>query len=100
MALPPFIQHLEEYDPVFAQEIEKVLNLAMKENSLDPKTRILISLALDAACWASEGVASLARQAREIGVSEQEIADTLRLAYFITSIPTLKTSFNAFPKKD
>lgn len=98
MALPPFIQPLEEYDPEFAQEIEKILTLSLKENSLDPKTRVLIALALDAACGATEGVASLAKQARALGVSEQEIADTLRLAYFVTSIPTLKTSFAAFTK--
>ena len=100
MALPPFLSALAEYDPTFAQEIEKIVSLSFQDSSLDPKTRTLIALALDTVLGASEGVASLANQARSLGVSEQEIADTLRLAYFTAGNSVLTTSFAAFNKKE
>lgn len=100
MALPPFLRTLEDYDPTFAQEIEKVVSLSFQESALDERTRTLIALALDATLGASEGVATLASQARKLGVSDQEIADTLRLAYFTSGCSVLKTSFAAFEKKE
>lgn len=100
MALPPFLKPLAEYDPAFAQEIEKIVSLSFQENSLDERTKTLIALALDAVLGASEGVATLANQARQLGVSEQEIADTLRLAYFTSGCSVLKTSFAGFEKKE
>ncbi|AFM00648.1 uncharacterized protein, gamma-carboxymuconolactone decarboxylase subunit like protein [Desulfitobacterium dehalogenans ATCC 51507] len=100
MALPPFLTALEGYDSTFAQEIEKIASLSFQENSLDERTRTLIALALDTVLGASEGVASLASQARQLGISDQEIADTLRLAYFTSGCSVLKTSFAAFDKKE
>ncbi|MEL1136476.1 carboxymuconolactone decarboxylase family protein [Desulfitobacterium sp. THU1] len=100
MALPPFLRPLEAYDPILAQEIEKIVSLSFQKSTLDERTRILITLALDAALGASEGVANLAGQARRLGVSDQEIADTLRLAYFTSGCSTLTTSFAAFEKKE
>ncbi|AGA69418.1 uncharacterized protein, gamma-carboxymuconolactone decarboxylase subunit like protein [Desulfitobacterium dichloroeliminans LMG P-21439] len=100
MALPPFLRPLEAYDPALAQEIEKIVSLSFQKSSLDERTRILITLALDAVLGASEGVANLAGQARRLGVTDQEIADTLRLAYFTSGCSTLKTSFAAFEKKE
>lgn len=100
MALPPFLKPLAGYDPTFAQEIGDIAALAFQENSLDEKTRTLIALALDTVLGASAGVASLANQARQLGISEQEIADTLRLAYFTAGCSVLTTSFAAFEKKE
>lgn len=100
MALPPFLSALENYDPTFAQAMERIVDLSLKESSLDEKTRTLIALALDAAFGATQGVSSLADQARKMGVSNQEIADTLRLVYFTSGNSVLHSSFAAFPKKD
>lgn len=100
MALPPFLKALESNDSEFAQALEKIVSLSLKEGSLDPKTRALIALALDAALGASEGVASLANQARSMGVTDQEIAEALRLAYFTSGNSVLMTSFAAFRDKE
>lgn len=100
MALPPFLKAIESYDPEFAQAMEKIVSLSLMEGSLDPKTRTLIALALDAALGASEGVASLAQQARKIGVTDQEIAEALRLAYFTSGNSVLISSFSAFKDKE
>jgi AhpD family alkylhydroperoxidase len=100
MALPPFLKALEGYDPEFAKAMEKIVSLSLMEGSLDPKTRTLIALALDAAQGASEGVASLAQQARKLGVTDQEIAEALRLAYFTSGNSVLVSSFSAFNEKE
>lgn len=100
MALPPFLKALEVYDPEFAQAMEKIVSLSLKEGSLDPKTRTLIALALDAALGASEGVASLANHARSMGITDQEIAEALRLAYFTSGNSVLMTSFAGFKDKE
>ena len=95
MALPPFLKPLD-YDPEFAQAIEKIVSLSMGEGALDQKTKVLIALALDAAHGATEGVASLAEQARRLGASKAEIAEALRLAYFTSGNSVLISSFAAF----
>ena len=100
MALPPFLKALEQNDPEFAQAIEKIVSLSMGKGALDPKTKILIALALDAAHGANQGVASLAEQARRIGVSDEEIAEALRLSYFTFGNSILSSSFAAFSKED
>jgi alkylhydroperoxidase/carboxymuconolactone decarboxylase family protein YurZ len=100
MALPPFLKALENYDPEFAQAMEKVVSLSFMDGTLDPKTRTLIAIALDAVLGATEGVASLAQQARKMGISDQEIAEALRLAYFTSGNSVLHSSFAAFRDKD
>lgn len=100
MALPPFLKALEQNDPEFAQALEKIVGLSMGKGALEPKIKTLIALALDAAQGADQGVASLAKQARQMGVSDQEIAETLRLAYFASGNSILISSFAAFPKED
>ncbi|HVJ48534.1 carboxymuconolactone decarboxylase family protein [Desulfitobacterium sp.] len=99
MALPPFLKALEQNDPEFAQAIEKIVGLSMSEGALDPKTKMLIALALDAAHGADQGVASLALQARQMGVSDQEIAEALRLVYFASGNSILISSFAAFSQE-
>jgi len=49
---------------------------------------------------ATEGVASLAQQARKIGVTDQEISEALRLAYFASGNSVLISSFAAFKDKE
>jgi AhpD family alkylhydroperoxidase len=100
MALPPFLKALEAYDPEFAQAMEKVVSLSLADGALDSRTRTLIALALDAAHGASDGVASLASQARSMGISDQEIAEALRLAYFTSGNSVLISSFAAFRDKE
>jgi alkylhydroperoxidase/carboxymuconolactone decarboxylase family protein YurZ len=81
--LPPFMKSVAENDPDFAKTIEEIVKKAMGEGALDRKTKTLIALALDASHGAKEGVASLAKTARQLGVSEEEINETLRMAYFV-----------------
>jgi len=96
MALPPFLRSLEARDPALAKVVDDLWQAA-QEGPLDPKARILITMALDAVCGAAGGVESLAGQARAHGASDGEIAQALRLAYMVSGMNCLITGNAAFP---
>lgn len=58
----------------------------------------MISLAVDAAVGADEGVKSIANVLRQMGVSDEQINEVLRLTYFTKGNSTLVTSLAAFTK--
>lgn len=94
--LPPFIQEIAKRDPELYAIVSQLAEKALGPGALDARTKTLIVLALDASHGAADGVAALASQARSMGVSDAEIAEALRLAYFVAGNSTLKTSAAAF----
>ena len=46
--LPWFVEKVEKYDPEFYERVKSVVEIAVKPGVLDAKTKILITLALDA----------------------------------------------------
>jgi alkylhydroperoxidase/carboxymuconolactone decarboxylase family protein YurZ len=96
--LPYFVQQLEGRDPELYAAVKKVFELAMAPGALDPKTKTLISLALDAYAGADQGVRVLAGRARELGATEQEINETLRISYSVSGSRPLAAATAAFQK--
>jgi alkylhydroperoxidase/carboxymuconolactone decarboxylase family protein YurZ len=96
MPLPAFIEALAGRDPEFYQAVRAVAEAAGAPGALDAKTKTLITLALDALHGASNGVAVLAKRARDLGASEEEIGETLRLAYYVAGNSVLNTSLAAY----
>lgn len=94
--IPPFVQTLKDQDPVFYQQVCQIIELAMSPGALDERTKILIALGIDAYKGAEQGVKVLAQQARELGVTEAEIAEALRIPYFVAGMDPLKTGLNAY----
>ena len=94
---PRFLDALQKYDPDFHKAVSDFRE-AGRGKVLDAKTRVLISLALDAACGASRGVGSIARQARAQGVTDDEIRETLRIAATSGLYQVLVASGSAFPE--
>ncbi|TDA69989.1 MAG: carboxymuconolactone decarboxylase family protein [Clostridia bacterium] len=92
--MPPFIQEIAKRDPELHAIVSQLYEKALSPGALDARTKTLI--ALDASHGAAEGVATLASRARSMGVSDAEIAEALRLAYFVAGNSTLKTSEAAF----
>jgi alkylhydroperoxidase/carboxymuconolactone decarboxylase family protein YurZ len=95
---PSVLRALEEKDPEFFKLVTDVMKAATSEGALDAKTKTLISLALDAAGGHVEGVKGIAERARKMGISEMEIAETVRLAFLVGGFPGLVTGLNAFPE--
>jgi len=94
--VPMFLKALGEKDPEFAQRVVEVMGFAFAGGALDAKTKTLMSLLGDAVLGHFEGVAALAARARHEGVSEAEIAETVRMAFMVGGLPALVTGLRAF----
>lgn len=92
---PHFFDALEKYDPEFYKAATAFRN-ASRGPSLDNKTRVLITMALDATNGAAHGVKNLSRQARALGATENEIKEVLRLVASNKMNEALATSMHAF----
>ena len=86
---PTFMDELRKHDPGFFELVSAVITKTQEAGALDPKTKTLITLALDAAGSHPEGVRSLAARARAMGAKEEEIIETIRLAFVGAGIPGL-----------
>ncbi|MGE5417319.1 MAG: carboxymuconolactone decarboxylase family protein [Acidobacteriota bacterium] len=94
--VPKFVESYKSIDPVLYDEVQRVTNMAMEPGALDVKTKLLITLALDSFKGAADGVRVLARQARAVGASDQEIAEAIRITYYVAGFDSLKTGLSAF----
>lgn len=95
---PPYIKILEvlrENDPKFAETLAQTLKIANGQ-VLDKKTKILVKLAIASILKQTEGIKIHAREAREIGATNEEIAEIVRLVFLSTGIPGLYSAINAF----
>ena len=97
---PPFVQELGKRDKEFYDAVTKVIEVGTKPGAVDEKTKVFISLALDAYIGSERGVMVLANRARELGATEEEINEVLRIPYYVAGSRPLITGNNAFPKKE
>ncbi len=86
------LEVFERLDPELLKLLTDNRQLALADGALPRKSKLLIAMALDAAHGASEGVASLAKQALQAGATKQEIAETLRIAQFICGVGSIYTA--------
>ncbi len=93
---PSFIDELRKRDPEFFELVSALMAKAQQAGALDPKTKTLITLALDAAGSHPDGVRSLASRARAMGAKEEEIIETVRLAFLAAGFPGLVAGLAAF----
>jgi len=91
----PFIESFKDKDPKFYEMINGIQELVNGESSLDPKTKLMIALAVDAAEGATQGVADILRN---MGVTDEQIAEVLRITYFAKGNTVLSQSMAAFKK--
>lgn len=99
MSKLPFISTIKERDPKFYELVNSLEELVHGESSLDPKTKMMISLAVDATVGADGGVKAIANILRQMGVTDEQISEVLRITYFTKANSTLVTSMAAFDKK-
>ncbi|AFO57510.1 MULTISPECIES: carboxymuconolactone decarboxylase family protein [unclassified Natrinema] len=78
-AEPEFLTKLRTHDPDFADYVAAIARNADTDDALSAQTKTLITLALDAADGNTAGVNNLAAVARSQGVSEQELAETVKM---------------------
>jgi alkylhydroperoxidase/carboxymuconolactone decarboxylase family protein YurZ len=94
---PEFIQRLQRTDPeLFAVAVARH-DLVMRPGALEQKTKMLILLAVDAFAG-STGVRGIAAAAREVGASDAEVAEALRVASHVAGNRVLAAGAAAFPE--
>lgn len=82
----------ETLDPELLKTVENARELALAEGALPSKYKYLIAMALDAAHGAEGGVGNLARAAMHAGATREEVAEALRVAYFIDGVGSIYTA--------
>ena len=98
MARPAFVEALERGDPELLKHVAAIQELAGKDGALPAKVKTLMGMLGDAILGHADGVKSIAGRARTQGASEQEIAETVRMALLFAGMPGLVTGTNAFRK--
>lgn len=79
-------------DPRLLECVTKASDLAFCEGEIPIKYKLLIAMALDAAHGASKGVRALAEQAMRAGASKGEVAEALRVAFYISGCGSVYTA--------
>ncbi|MBI2288447.1 MAG: carboxymuconolactone decarboxylase family protein [Chloroflexi bacterium] len=86
------LQIFEKLDPQFLNLIHNTNELALSDGALPRKVKLLIAMALDAAAGTTTGVKSLAQQALKAGATKTEVAEALRVAFYINGVGSVYTA--------
>ena len=70
----------------------------LSDGALNNKTKTLMTMLCDALLGHDRGVTTIANRARAAGASEEEIAETVGVAFLMGGLPALVTGANAFKK--
>ncbi len=92
----PFISAIKDRDEKFYELMKSLQELVFAESSLEIKTKLMISLAVDASVGADAGVKSIAGALRQMGVTDEQINEVLRITYLTKGNSTLISSLAAF----
>ena len=98
MEKPFFVEALEKNDPELLKHMNALQAFAGKDGALPAKIKTLMSMFADAILGHGDGVKAIAQRARAQGASEEEIAETVRLAFLCAGMPGLVTGTYAFRK--
>jgi alkylhydroperoxidase/carboxymuconolactone decarboxylase family protein YurZ len=85
----------ENLDPKLLSLVRETERLALEDGALPRKFKLLVALALDAAHGADEGVKALAQMATQAGATKEEIAETLRVAQYVSGVGSVYTASKA-----
>jgi alkylhydroperoxidase/carboxymuconolactone decarboxylase family protein YurZ len=80
------LKPIEILDPELAKAVENIRTLSLNEGALPSKYKYLIAMVLDASHGADAGVRNLAQAAMHAGATKEEVAEALRVAYFIDGV--------------
>ena len=93
---PTWRDSLGKHAPEMLKQITSLQETVTKEGALSLKTKTLMMMLCDSLLAHPDGVANIARRARALGANEQEIAETVAVAFLMGGLPGLVTGGNAF----
>ena len=77
---------------------EDARDAILPDGALSNKTKTLMTMLCDALLGHGGGVTTIGSRARAAGASEEEIAETVGVAFLMGGLPALVTGANAFKK--
>ena len=89
---------LEENAPDLMKAVGGTRETVMVDGALSLKVKTLMTMLCDALLAHPDGVANIANRARAAGATEEEIAETIGVAFLFGGMPALVTGSNAFRK--
>ena len=89
------LEIFERLDPGLLKLVGNTRDLALAEGALPKKVKFLIAMALDASHGTVEGVRALAQAAMRAGATREEIAETVRVAHYISGVGSVYTAARA-----
>ena len=84
--------------PELMKQVGPIRQETGSDGALPAKTKTLMMMLGDALLGHAEGVANIARGARAAGITEEEIKETVAIAFIMGGLPALITASNAFRK--
>ncbi len=87
---------LNQNMPDLMKQIGTIREGMSADGALPANTKTLMMMLGDALLGHAEGVANIARGARAAGVTEEEIKETVEIAFMMGGLPVLITASNAF----
>jgi alkylhydroperoxidase/carboxymuconolactone decarboxylase family protein YurZ len=98
MGKPFFVEALEKNDPELLQQMNSLEGFVGREGALPARIKTLMSMLGDTILGHGDGVKAIAERARAQGATEEEIAETVRMAFLCAGMPGLVTGTHAFRK--
>ena len=93
---PTYASALAANDPKMADMLAANREFILADGALSAKVKTLMTMLCDALLAHENGVAVIADRARGMGATEEEIAETVRVAFLMGGLPALVTGANAF----
>ncbi|MDA8443390.1 MAG: carboxymuconolactone decarboxylase family protein [Peptococcaceae bacterium] len=96
MALPVALASLKTGDAEFYEVLNALKEMSLDAAVLDKRTKFLIGLAVNFSLERADKVQCALAQARAAGATEEEVRETMHLAYFIKGLPTAQIMAQVF----
>jgi alkylhydroperoxidase/carboxymuconolactone decarboxylase family protein YurZ len=87
---------LDQHAPDLLKDVTAVRENVLTDGALSAKHKTLMTMLCDALLSHPDGVANIAGRARALGATEEEISETLGVAFLFGGMPALVTGTNAF----
>jgi alkylhydroperoxidase/carboxymuconolactone decarboxylase family protein YurZ len=82
----------KEFDPKVLESWKTIQELTFAKGALEPKTKLLIAMAIDVELGAVQGAVAIGKRALSAGATKEEIVESMRVAYSIGGNSALFTS--------
>ena len=90
-------QALQKNDLKLDEYVNTGREFVLTDGALSAKVKTLMTMLCDALLAHENGVKVIAERARSMGATEEEIAETIRVAFWMGGLPALVTGCKAFP---